>query len=446
MPNKIIGCFLYLAGVLVVPGSLDARSPPVSVDSKLYYQVGGARSITGAANPLSHLQSYGGSASLGFGYSCGKFDRSFGISKIFDSLKNLDDVLVDAVTGFISGIPLLILQRAAPGLYDLFQGFLIRSEAILQLATANCEAVERNVANGKGAFYGWGYRAKVGDWQSQMRVGGMDAETARQYVERSNGANGVPWACGVNAGGRGQKAIRTTYDIVVAGYNLTLGRGACDLSKPGVDPETTPLVRYWSTPEEAAKWAVEVAGDVSIRTHEDSAIESMPGFGLPPKIDQESTEIAEKLAQLVVSSEPPSLTLLNEVSSSETLITPDVIRTLRSLEPADQNVLISKLADEAAMNNVLERAITLHRLLMTGRREPHIASSEAPEYIDQTVADLKREVDNILFEKRARNELLAATSMRIIELGEERGILQSKYLNRANKPGQPIGNSSLSTQ
>ncbi|MFX3658454.1 MAG: hypothetical protein ACN6I7_04855 [bacterium] len=149
----------------------------------------------------------GGSAQLGLGYSCGKFDPVLAVTNSLNNIKSGVDDMMNAMTAAassaIAALPALILQRANPGLYDLFQNALLKAEETMQLATKSCEQMETEMAQGKNPYADLITLSKGNDWKMQMGIGGNDAVTAKDSVEASNGDNGVPWIGGP-AGGAGQ--------------------------------------------------------------------------------------------------------------------------------------------------------------------------------------------------------------------------------------------------
>ncbi len=294
-------------------------------------------------------------------------------------------------------------------------------EAAIQFATSSCQEMERRIKNKQNPFAGWRFAAKFNDWNIQQEIED-DILQAQDNVESNNGDNGLPWLGGIDAGGRDQQPIRLTSDIVRAGYNATLNRLVTESSAATADPDLTPLVRHWPEPNEAAKWAVRVLGDVAVKTEDGAVPETTPGFGLMPVIETARNDTRTALSNLVNGSQIPTREQLAEISVSGVLITVDVINTLRSLTPNDRQMMIGKLADEAAMANVLEKAMTLRQLLLTGRREPNVAATEAGQHIADSINTLDQEIENILFEKRVRKEMLASTGSALIELSERKAL------------------------
>ena len=111
------------------------------------------------------------------------------------------NAMTAAASSAIAALPALILQRANPGLYDLFQNALLKAEHTMQLATKSCEVMEAEIARGKNPYADLITLSKGNDWKLQMGIGGNDAVTAKEAVDSANGENGIPWITG-QAGGR----------------------------------------------------------------------------------------------------------------------------------------------------------------------------------------------------------------------------------------------------
>ncbi|WP_434113027.1 integrating conjugative element protein [Methylocaldum sp. GT1TLB] len=420
--------------ILFVALSLTAQSSAVPLSparsSRWYYEIGGAEAITVAANPYAHSITLGGSLDLRRAFSCGNFDPVLGVSNILNNvsqgIENMIGSMVNAATNAIASLPALILQRANPGLYDLFQNALLQAEATISLATKSCEQMESEIARGRNPFEEWITLVKGYDWKVQMGTGGLnsssvDVKTAKDTVETNAGKNGVPWIGGQRAGGAGQAPIRVTADTVRAGYNIELGRPVTDTSAV-VSASPPPLAKVWPSPDEAVAYARYVLGDVAVRTDRDTARTATPGHGLAPKIEQETRELLEDLMKIVAGTTAPEADTLARLSPPGTLLTREVIDGIRRLStPQEQGMAVHKLANEAAVARNLEKALLLRRLILSGRMEPNIYASPAHADIERMLAALDKDIDAMLFETRIRRELFAQTSATLIELREGRG-------------------------
>jgi len=392
-------------------------TPTPTQDSLWYYEIGGARAISSAPNPNVTRVTVGGSIQLGLGYSCGKFDPLLTVTNILNNIKqgaeNMMNAMVAAAQSAIASLPALVLQRANPGLYDLFQNALLRAEETLNLVTKSCEQMEAEIAQGKNPFREWITLSKGNDWKVSMGVGGDILEAKRQ-VEENNGRNGLPWIGGMRGGER-QTPIHVIGDTVQAGYNVTLNRSPNSTSSPPVNLADTLLVSTWRSPRAAQDWAVTVLGDTVIRTCEDCEPSGEPGSGILPQHDRETQTVQQDLLALVQGSTSPTLANLETVSAPGIGVTRQLIEAVQSMETAEQQLLVGKLAGEISQARLVEKLLLVRRLLLAGRQVPEIAAVEAAQaIIDRKLYEVDREIDTLLFEARVRKEVVSSTAAMIL--------------------------------
>ena len=402
-----------------------------SGNSQFYYDIGGARSITAPLSTGASSNTISGSAKFGFGYSCGNFNGIAGVGNIINNLDtNILTLGTEVLSGAIASLPMLIVQRASPGIYDLVQGFLIKAEGIIALANKTCEQYESDIRKkGVGAYSDWTDVSKITDWKVEMAYakGGEDTDVnrAKKRVESNNGDNGLPWLEGKIRGGKSQKKIKVLEDIVRAGFNLSLNRNADnDTTTYGSSLSTISsdrLSSLWTgEPKAASDWAVDVLGDIHIRTYDKRAIQTRAGFGLAPKIEAKTGQVLSRLEKLVAGNTDPTIANLQDASSDALLINYDLIKAIQNLEPSERAIAVSKLASEVAMSETLEKALYIRRLLLTGMREPNVAQiPQAIAIAREAVETMTQEIDNILFEKRVRSELTSKTASIILSLQRE---------------------------
>ena len=177
--NKQLVCLLI---AVLVWSRCDALTKGPTEDSLWYYEIGGAQPVSVPANPSVVSMTLGGSAQLGLGYSCGKFDPVAAVTNTLNDIgagvDNMMNAMTAAASAAIASLPALILQRANPGLYDLFQNALLQAEETMQLATKSCEQMEAEIAKGKNPYADLITLSKGNDWKLQMGIGGNDAVTA----------------------------------------------------------------------------------------------------------------------------------------------------------------------------------------------------------------------------------------------------------------------------
>ena len=399
-----------LLGMVLCNGSHAAQAP--TEDSLWYCEIGGAEPVSAPANPSVVSVTLGGSAQLGLGYSCGKFDPVAAVTHTLNDIgtgaDNMMNAMTAAASSAIAALPALILQRANPGLYDLFQNALLQAEETMQLATKSCEQMEAEIAAGKNPYADLITLSKGNDWKLQMGIGGNDAVTAKESVETANGDNGVPWIGG-QAGGAGQPVLQFTGDIVQAGYNLHMNRPV-SAAGPVPPAAATRLSEIWPSPGDARDWVVDVVGENIVTTCDTCRKDSIPGTGLLPKLHQESSSVTADLQNLVSAATPTTLANLEDVTAPGIAITRQVIEAIREMPPTEQGLIIGRLVAEISTARTVEKALYARRLLLTGRQVPEVYATEvAREHADVSIAELDREIESLLFETRARREVVSDT-------------------------------------
>ena len=403
-----VACLFAL--VLASHTTHAAQAP--TEDSLWYYEIGGAEPVSAPANPSVVSVTLGGSAQLGLGYSCGKFDPVAAVTHTLNDISagvdNMMNAMTAAASAAIAALPALILQRANPGLYDMFQNALLQAEETMQLATKSCEQMEAEIAAGKNPYADLITLSKGNDWKVQMGIGGNDAVTAKESVETANGDNGVPWVDG-QAGGTGQPVLQFTGDIVKAGYNINMNRPVT-AAGPVPPAASTRLSEIWSTPADARNWVVDVVGENIVTTCDTCRKDSIPGTGLLPKLHQESATVTTDLQNLVSGATSLTLTNLEDVTAPGIAITRQVIEAIREMPTTEQGLIVGRLVAEISTARTVEKALYARRLLLTGRQVPEIYATEvAREHADTSIAELDKEIDSLLFETRVRREVVSDT-------------------------------------
>lgn len=409
-------CLLFTVTLAIGSGSHAAQAP--TEDSLWYYEIGGAEPVSVPANPAVVSTTLGGSAQLGLGYSCGKFDPVAAVTNTLNDIgtgaDNMMNAMTAAATSAIASLPALILQRANPGLYDLFQNALIKAEETMRLATKSCEQMEAEIAQGKNPYADLITLSKGNDWKVQMGIGGNDAVTAKGTVEATNGDNGVPWIGG-QAGGSGQPVLEFTGDIVEAGYNINMNRAVTDTT-PVPAASATRLSEIWGSPAEARDWTVEVVGENIVTTCDTCRKDSIPGTGLLPKLYQESATVTTEIQNLVSGATPLTLANLDQITAPGVAITRQVIEAIRDMPASEQSLIMGRLVSEISTSRTVEKALYARRLLLSGRQVPEVyATDVAREHADQSIAELDKEIENLLFETRVRKEVVSDTIITLLE-------------------------------
>ncbi|WP_312962521.1 integrating conjugative element protein [Stutzerimonas nitrititolerans] len=386
------------------------------IGDDVLYSIGGGRAVSmgGAGN----MQSIGVGVGWNSNLICGDMSITTTLQNQLNGISNgfqtiMSNVIQNA-TSAVASLPALIIQRADPGLYNLLTNGILQARLDFDRSKMTCRAIAERMADTAGGQAGWNQLAE--GLALRDAVGSTDAVSAIEQAESNKGNNGVPWVGGGNAGGSGQSSIKVVGDVTRAGYNLLNGRSATDTSSiPSNTCGNRLTCQTWSSPQAAADWATRVLGEREQRTCEScTKTQTTPGVGLTPMIQEEYETKLQVLQELVTGARPTTLANLDAAGSSSLPITRGVIEALRD-EP-DQDLLGKRLASEAALSSVLEKALLLQRTLLTGKKEPNVAANElAVRAVDQENSALEQEIDNLKTELELRRTLAGNSAMAIIQ-------------------------------
>ena len=97
MSRKVCVRTVLLFGALSACHVVHAAQGPTE-DSLWYYEIGGAEPVSVPANPAVVSVTLGGSAQLGLGYSCGKFDPVAAVTNTLNDIGAGVDNMMNAMT------------------------------------------------------------------------------------------------------------------------------------------------------------------------------------------------------------------------------------------------------------------------------------------------------------------------------------------------------------
>lgn len=415
----LVAAITLVVGVAWAQTRIDPNGVNVSgsvIGDDVLYSIGGGRAVSmgGAGN----MQSIGVGVGWNSNLICGDMSITTTLQNQLNGITNgfqtiMSNVIQNA-TSAVASLPALIIQRADPGLYNLLTNGILQARLDFDRSKMTCRAIANRMADMAGGQAGWDQLAE--GMALRDAVSSTDAVSAIEQAESNKGNNGVPWVGGGNAGGSGQSSIKVVGDVTRAGYNLLNGRSATDTSSIARSACGNRLTcQTWSSPGAAAAFANRVLGEREQRTCENcTKTQTTPGVGLTPVIQEEYETKLQVLQELVTGARPTTPTNLDAAGSSSLPITRGVIEALRD-EP-DQDVLGRRLASEAALSSVLEKALLLQRTLLTGKKEPNVAANElAVQAVDQENSALEQEINNLKTELELRRTLAGNSAMAIIQ-------------------------------
>lgn len=404
--------------------SVNALTETPKFDGLFYYQIGGAKPLSIPPAPI--LTSINLNFSISpTGLACGNFDPGVSIENFFDDLKDgADEMLVameNVATAAIASLPGYLLQKANPGLYDIFQNGLLRGWGKFTLATKSCELMAQQISQGVDPYEKW-ITASAGDeWKISAGTGGTDIVNVKDEIEANKGESGKRWIGGVSCGGRDQNPCKPLRDTVLAGFNISLNRSVMDTSAVPITSSSPELAQLFSDPDDVMKWVFDVLGDDEIVTCQGCTPGSQPGRGLIPLIAEREEEMETQLRQIVLGAAGgginPTRDNLEVVAAPGVGISVHDITAIREFnDDSERGMVISKLASEIATAQILEEALIIRRLLLTGSKEGNVKGiGMAQDQILAGVAELESEIANVQFEKEVRDAWVSHTVTAVLE-------------------------------
>ena len=284
----------------------------VPSNSNYYYQLGGGSDIS--MPPVTDQQeiTIGGDVNTNLGFTCNGFNPAISISNTFNNMKEsiegLRGDIVDSATAAVGTLPMYILEKASPELYNLLQNTIINAQDRFHISMKSCQDSLNEIKNDKSPYQDWFSVSDSQGWLNYSKAAqqgqDVDINNSVKQIAKDPQKYGMPWVHkGQNSGGSqgNQMPIKVISDVVIAGYNVLLNANrALDDQSPA--PQNSQLARYWQTPKQASNWAQLVLGDITISAKNDT---THSGVGLttimqtcPAAADNDLTcvkNIAQKL-------------------------------------------------------------------------------------------------------------------------------------------------------
>lgn len=392
------------------------------IDDYVFYNIGGGRAVSMSKH--NNMQSI----KIGAGWSsnliCGDMSLETTLQNQLNGVTNgfqqiMGDVINNA-TSAVASLPAMILQRADPALYNLLTNGILQARLDYDRSKLTCRAMTEKMADMAGGSYGWEQIAQ-GTALSHAVSQNKDAVAAIDKTEADKGNNGVPWVGGSNAGGKGQNPIKVVSDVTQSGYNLLNGRavtstGSTDKSQCG----NNLVCQTWSSPEKASQFAVRILGEQVHQTCEGcTKTQTTAGVGLTPLIQETYEEKLKNIQALVTGNQSMNAENLKNAGSQSLPVTRGVIEALRD-EP-DVDMMTTRLASEVALSSVMEQALLLQRVMITGSKEPNVATNDlAQTALSRENSILEQEINNLNAELDLRQKLANNAAKMILDRHQQR--------------------------
>ncbi len=395
----------------------QAQEKPRS-HARLYYRLGGSDPAARANNRNMLSIRFGLAGNLRFSYSCGKFDIGLSWTSLMNDLNRLGGQIENAVQAGIASLPMYFLQRAQPGLYELFQTYSAKADAMIAASLKTCEEMEAQIRNGQNPYEDWVKLSMSENWSVQSSQGGSIVD-AKYNVAATAGTNGVTWLGGNRRGGRGQQPIRLINDLILASYAVTINStnltaGDNEYQAPAQTVLQSRMMQAFRYPSAASRFAQDVLGEVEIATCDDANCPpkaASTGTGLSPKFEAEVPSVEATLTQLMGQLNPNLNTALDSLRAPGVAMSRPVIDALRELPEPERTVALKRLAQEIALARTIDKALVIRSLLLTSVTLPEVvAAPAATTKAKDKIETLTHYIEDLLFEGRVRKELVSNTA------------------------------------
>ncbi|HAT9314921.1 TPA: integrating conjugative element protein [Legionella pneumophila subsp. pneumophila] len=444
----------YLLISLLIPAFSHAGSFMPS-QSDYYYELGGTSNLF--IPPVNKDQTLviGADIDGRMGFSCSGFNPVVSITNTFQDLRksalNIPGGVIDNLKGSVAGFPLYKLQQSMPALYNVLQNAASSAQNEFTLKVKDCQEVKQALEQNQSPMEGM---LSVSDSQGWLEAAtraksqNVDVTETSKSIAQKRDDYGLPWIGHEkgNAGGKLQRPIKVINDVVIAGYNILLERKPLDsLEKPDTK---TPMTINWPKPVDAANWAVKVLGDIQVSTSESKLNhDAKAGIGLSALLQSCanantcSQNIAKALWNLVDGTWALTEDNLHKVSASNLLITDEIIITIQHLPKEEQLLTVSKLAEEIAVQNMLDKALMMRRILQAGLQVQEVQNLKpAIKMVLFALKKLDDDIHSLSFENDVRKKMMTETLGTIMEIRHQ---TQSKNIPGHDHEQPAVKNGSI---
>lgn len=402
--------------------------------SDYYYKLGGSSNLY--IPPVNNDQTItiGGNVDGRLGFTCSGFNPVVSITNTFQDMKssamNIPGGIIENLKGSVAGYPMYKLQQSMPALYNVLQNTAANAMNEFSIKVKDCQDVKKTLEEGQSPIesmlsisdsQGWLDAAK------RAKTDNVDVTSTAKTIAKNRDEYGLPWIGSENgnAGGKYQKPIKVINDVVIAGYNILLNRKPLNNDKKA--DVVTPMTQNWKAPVDAANWAVKVLGDIHVSTSEDKSDktkhDAKAGIGLSALLqscDSSNTctsNVSKALWQLVDKQWPLTEEKLKLVSASNLMITDEIIITIQHMPREEQILTVSKLAEQIAIQNMLDKALMMRKILQSGLQVQEVQNLKpALDMVRFALKKLDDDIHSLAFESEVRKKMMTETLSMLMDL------------------------------
>lgn len=444
MSNKVMGVVMLSTMVLSPPLAAMKLIPS---NSSVYYKLGGASDLLVPSVQSTRRIRLGSNVNASLLPTCSGFNPHVSIKNSLNNIQanfvGIQTELIAGVTAAIQGYALAKIQQTMPGMFDTMLNQTNFAGTEFKFKRKSCEQIQRQVAQGGSPIDGLFELSDSQGWidATKRAATGLDVDVVSEEkkITQNREAYGIPWIHRTEtySGGKGQKPIKVISDVVIAGYNLIANESQNvildSVEAPPTDTQAN-FVRFWPNPKVAAEWATKVVGDISFTKDEKKekpeSGEVVAGIGLAamlqtcPEIGATANTcpqaVSDFIWQMITGAESMDATNLERLNSGGMAVSFEVMQALIQMEKSDQIIAVSKLSHDIAMQNLIEEALALRRILLAGFQIQEVQNLKPiRQTVKNTIAVLDKEIASLAFENKVRRELTNKTLSTLLAIRDE---------------------------
>jgi integrating conjugative element protein (TIGR03755 family) len=309
--------------------------------------------------------------------------------------------------------------------------------------------MERDIKAGKDPYQDWVALAQGEAWRVKASASG-DVVQAKLDLTKNNLAQrrGVSWVFNNKAGGVGLLPIRPVRDLSVAGYNITLNKPTTALANTDYSASAdrnARIVKAFSTPEAMATFTAEVLGDQSIylcegETDCPAPTSTATAMGLGPKFEAELDFVAPRLNALA-NAAPGTYAMLAEINAPGIAVSPQLMESIRKLPPDIRGVAVDRIAQEMALQRVVDKALVARNALLAALSLPEAtAAAQITKDVQTKIDQMSKYINDVMFEFRIRKEMTGESALAIMNDAIVRGSQSQKVRDAVMPEVAPVNN------
>jgi len=322
--------------------------------------------------------------------------------------------LQNAISAAVAGLPGYLMQKINPNLYNIVTKSLDETAELFRFSYKTCEQMEVEMRQGKNPYDGFMTAVVANKWKFGAEAGDNIADTKDDIADDPTGP--IEWLGG-NEYGTVQRPIQINHDLVMAGYNIMLGRTG-DVSTDAIPVGALaqqPIVQIWSRPSDAGIWIQDVVGDmIIITTERDPEPQSITGEGLRQVVTDLEPLIRNALDDAIDTYDFEAINRFTSLTLSNGLV-----EGLRAMPLGERLVFMERLISEMAVNEAYERVTLIRQMLLMGLNHPDNVAAKitdkTEEYIrGKTFPDLDILVNEIYETLALKRTTVNSTALSII--------------------------------